>query len=465
MTTTRTVPPSARTVRRHLRRGRSAHRDTTIGGVLTDVYVVTLFIAMYGTALVAAVRRHLRLPPSGSSATADTRAWLILAATAVLAGLLWHAARDLGPLYLSPAARSWAAGAPIDRRAWLAPSFGWLLVAAAGLGGLLGGIAALVDRAGASAATAWLVTGTAAAGITGAAAAVVAQGGRRRSGVVGSVGVLIGTALAGAALLLHARRIRLPVPAVPASWFAASMLAAAAIAVGVAATRLGRLDMAALMGGAQLADAATLAVVMLQPSMLGDIVEARRWRRIGRVRSRRFVPPRGRVWTLLQADLRRQARRPAGLLTWLGLLLVPYAATLVAPAAVAPVRVVAGYLAAERLCAGLRAVCRSTSLRRSLGGADRLLYGIHLVVPGFALGLWWTLTVPAQGGTPVALVEVALACGVLFAVYRAASRQPTRYDVAVVDTPFGLVQPDLVKQLVRGLDALAVVALAAFLLR
>jgi Family of unknown function (DUF6297) len=476
-TTPDTTVPSARRVRRRLRRARSAHRVTTLGERLTDLYLVAMFVAIYGTGLVTAVRRHVRLPPAESPATADTRSWLALAGATVLVGMVWQAARSLGPLYVTPAARSWAAGAPVDRRAWLAPSLGWLLVVAAVLGGLLAGLAAVASHARVAVTTVWLVTAAVAGAVALVAATIVAQAPRERGNrstgpafastpAVGAAAV--GAVMAAAVLLLDGRETQLPMPEVPAFWVAASMVACAVVAVGAAVARLGRHDMAVLTGGAQLADAVTLAVVMLQPSMLSDIVEIRRWRRVGWVRSRRFLPPHGRVWTLLQADLRRQTRRPTGPLAWLGLLLVPYAALVIAPNAVGPVRVVAGYVATERLCAGLRAVCRSPSLRRALGGTDGLLLWTHLVVPGSALGVWWGLTLPARGtsaGAPVAWVELVLAVGVLLAAYRTASRRPTRYDSPAIDTPFGLIQPDLIRQLIRGLELLAIVALAAVLLR
>jgi hypothetical protein len=183
------------------------------------------------------------------------------------------------------------------------------------------------------------------------------------------------------------------------------------------------------------------------------------------------------MWTLVRADLRRQRRRPAGLVAWAGLLVVPYATALVAPGGVAPARVVAGYLATERLCAGLRTVCRSAALRRLLGGSDAVLRAGHLVVPGVALAAWWALTLPATGGAGWAQtaaahtttggagwLEPVLAAGVLAAAYRSATRRPTRYDGPAVDTPFGIVQPDLVTQVVRGPDLVAAVALGAFVL-
>jgi hypothetical protein len=153
-------------------------------------------------------------------------------------------------------------------------------------------------------------------------------------------------------------------------------------------------------------------------------------------------------------------------MAWAGLLVVPYAVTLVAPGGAAPARVIAAYLATQRLCAGLRTVCRSAALRRLLGGSDAILRASHLVVPAVALAVWWPSTLPAVGGAGrgAGWAEAGLALGVLTAAYRAATRHPTRYDGPAVDTPFGIVQPDLVLQVVRGPDLVAAVALAAFAL-
>jgi len=478
--------PAARTLRRRLRRVRSAHRDTSLAGILTDVYMGVMAVAIYGTAAVTVIRRHLRLPPTASAADSGVRAALLFAAALVTAGLGWQTARSLGPLYLTGAGRYWAAGTPVDRAGWLRPALGWVVLAGAGGGALLGFLVGLVgaDAGGPIAGT---VTTAAAAGAGLAAATVIAQSriglpAQARGGAgsdAGAIRVGVGTALVGvgfavalAVIALDAGGVHPSLPAVPVWWCAGAALLLAAAAAMTALRRLGRLDAAALTGGAQLADAATLAAVFLQPAMLSDIIELRRWRRVGRVRSRPFGRPPAlvaahdryrRMWTLVHADLRRQWRRPTSAVAWAALLVVPYATVLLAPAAAAPVRVVAGYLATQRLCAGLRTVCRSAALRRTLGGSDRLLRGSHLVVPGIALAVWWAATAPVLGRFGQA--EPVLALGVLFACYRSASRQPTSYDGVAVDTPFGLMQPALLTQLVRGFDVLAVVALVAFVLR
>jgi hypothetical protein len=484
-------------VRRRLRRARSAHRETSLGAVLTDVYMVALLVAVYGALAVTAIRRHLRLPEAGSPAESGVRAWLLIAVVLVLGGLAWPAVRDLGPLYVTATARSWAAGAPVDRAGWLRPALGWVTLVGAACGALFGagvmligdtgrGLVLAATFGGAALPTAAVVAQAAAGPAAGSAGGVAhaaagpataAVNRATRGGAPGRATAIAlagsGTAVAIGVVALDAFDVPVSAPAVPLSPLA---VVAAVVAVGTgvaAARRLGRLDAAALTGGAQLADAATMSLILLQPAMFSDIVEIRRWRRVGSVHSGPLGPPPSivaghgglrRLWTLVRADLRRQARRPGGVLAWAGLAVVPYAMTLVAPGGAAPARVVAGFLATERLCAGLRTVCRSAALRRLLGGSDLLLRLSHLPVPAVALALWWPATLPASPTKP-AWAEPLLAAGVLAAAYRAAGRRPTRYDGAAVDTPFGIVQPDLVTQIVRGPDLVAALALAAFVLR
>ncbi|GIJ60199.1 DUF6297 family protein [Virgisporangium aurantiacum] len=481
-------------VRRRLRRARSAHRETSLGAVLTDVYMVALLVAVYGAFAVTAIRRHLRLPAAGSPAESGVRAWLLIAVVLVLGGLAWAAVRDLGPLYVTGAARYWAAGAPVDRAGWLRPALGWVAFVGAACGALFGvgvmligdtgwGLGLAATFAGAALPAAAVVAQAATA--TGAARPTTTTGdrgtdtgtGRRASGAPGRGTAIAlagsGTTIAIGVVVLDGLGVSVSAPAVPLSLLTV-VAGLVAVGTGVAALRrLGRLDAAALSGGAQLADAATVSLVLLQPAMFSDIVEVRRWRRVGSVHSGPLGPPPSivagrdrlrRLWTLVRADLRRQVRRPGGVLAWAGLGVVPYAMTLVAPGGAAPARVVAGYLATERLCAGLRTICRSAALRRLLGGSDLLLRLSHLPVPAVALALWWPATLPASPINP-AWAEPLLAVGVLAAAYRAAGRRPTRYDGAAVDTPFGIVQPDLVTQIVRGPDLVAALALAAFTLR
>jgi hypothetical protein len=225
---------------------------------------------------------------------------------------------------------------------------------------------------------------------------------------------------------------------------------------------LPRVDRATLTTGAQFATAAVTAAVWMDPSMLAGVLENRRWRGIGRVRSRRFLPGPW-WWALLQAEVRRLYRHPTAIVTWVALVLVQYALALALPEVAAPAHVFGAYLAANRLAGGLRALSRSPGLRRALSGSDTGLRLVHLVVPAVGAALWWLVTAPV-GGARLGGVEVLLVAGVVAAVYRAATRPPMAYGGAVVETPFGLIPVDLLRQLTRGLDVVAVLVIAQNLL-
>jgi hypothetical protein len=226
---------------------------------------------------------------------------------------------------------------------------------------------------------------------------------------------------------------------------------------------------AALASGAQIADATATATVFLDPTLLFGVLETRRWRAIGRVKRRPFWSgwsrlPGRRWWLLLDAEARRIARRPGALAVWAALLVVPYSVAVLAPVFAMAARLVAAYFATNRLARGLRTVHASPALRRALGGDDRYLRAVHLVVPAVGLALWWlasAASVPAQGFPALLLYPAAI----LFAVYRGATGRPRSYDGGAVDTPFGLIPAALLSQLVRGVDVLAVVVLIQLLAR
>ncbi len=248
-----------------------------------------------------------------------------------------------------------------------------------------------------------------------------------------------------------------PALAMP-DWLVAALTGTAAIVLGrQAAATLHRLDRAALGAGAQLATAAVTAVIMLDPSLLSGIVGAHRWRLAGTVHSRHFRPG-GLRSVLLQADLLRQARRRADVFAYAALVLAPYTIAVFAPIATGPIRVIAAYLAVDRLAGGLRTVARSAALRRSLGGSDAELRLIHLVVPGLGLLIWWFAT-SWCGAASRPVITVLLVLGILGAVYRTATRPPMSYGADLADSPLGPVPTTLLRRLVRGPDLVAILVL------
>jgi Family of unknown function (DUF6297) len=258
-----------------------------------------------------------------------------------------------------------------------------------------------------------------------------------------------------AVIVAHFAGAQLSRPATPLGVvFAAAGLPLAVLATVPAARALDRLDRAALTGGAQLAAAAATAVAWLDPSMLSAVLETRRWRRVGRVRSRRFLPG-GRASVLLQAEVRRQVRHPTALTVWAALGLTQYAVALAFPSVAGPAHLVGAYLAGDRLAGGLRAISRSPGLRRALGGDNPTVRAVHTAVPALGTLVWWLATWPAAGPHLGGLDAVLLA-GVVAAVYRTGTRPPMTYGGTAIDTPFGLIPVDLLRRLARGPDLLAV---------
>ncbi len=139
------------------------------------------------------------------------------------------------------------------------------------------------------------------------------------------------------------------------------------------------------------------------------------------------------------------------MLVWAGLLPLPALVALGGEVDWVPaVHVIAAFVAADRLAAGLKAVCRSAAIRRMLGVPDGFLRLAHLVVPAVAAVVWCAATVPF---TPHVswLNGVVSAVGAVAVVYRIATRPPLDYGVVAIDFGvFGPVPIGLVLQLSRG---------------
>ncbi|MCX5064586.1 DUF6297 family protein [Micromonospora lupini] len=460
--------PTARQVRTHLRRARRRHHEHSLGDVLGDAYVVVLFVGMYGWFAVSASRDVLVSPTVGR-ADEGVRWWLAVAALLAGAGLAWRGLRALGPLLVTPATQSWVTSAPVDRRAWLAPRLGVLLAGAAAGTALLAVAVAVLGGVTDLGAVGWAAAAGAGWGAAALALSVVAQSsrsGRRWPTVVGAAPMAAAAVVATVVVIVGRLGEALPRPA--------ALPTGALVAVGVPLAVLGtiravrslpRVDRATLTTGAQFANAAATATILLDPSMLTSLVESRRWRRIGRVRSRRFRPGPA-WWALLQADVRRLRRHPSALLIWAGLIGVQYAAALALPGLAGATQVVFAYVATDRLTGGLRAVSRSPGLRRALGGSDAALRGIHVAVPAVGAGLWWLLTLPSLPTLDAGPTWLAptLAVGVVAAAWRAGTRPPINYGGATVNTPFGMIPVDLLRQGSRGPALLAVLVLVQLFL-
>ena len=154
----------------------------------------------------------------------------------------------------------------------------------------------------------------------------------------------------------------------------------------------------------------------------------------------------------------RQGRRRTDVAAYAALALAPYATGVFAPLAVGPIRIVAAYLAVDRLAGGLRTVARSAALRRALGGSDGELKAVHLIVPSLGLVLWWLATAWCGAASPP-VVTLLLVLGLLGAVYRTATRPPMSYEANLADSPMGPIPTTLLRRLIRGPDLVAILVL------
>ncbi|MFI5838302.1 DUF6297 family protein [Catenuloplanes sp. NPDC051500] len=501
-----------RAVRARLRGLRRRHHSKSFGDFLTDLYLFALLAALYGWAFLDASRGFLRSPLAGGGDPAEQR-WLVIAAVLTAAGFGWAGLRALGPIFVGPALQTWVASTPIDRRVLLLPRFTGLLagsttlVAVLGLAlGVLSGAAGSGQGTGGSSGqgagdgsgqgigggssqstgggigqgtgggsgqgagdSLWqtahsagvgildLMLLGAAIGLLAGAGAVAAQGVRRArwaADLPGRLLLVAGALTAAAVVTLHFADATMARPEVGVPLAVPTLVLIVALVVVVFAVRALRLvDKAVMSTGAQFASSAAAATVMLDPTLIADLLESRRWRAVGSVRSRPFRP--GPLWwPLVQAELRRAVRRRGALLGWAALVLVQYAIALAVPGLSGPAHVITAFLAGDRLAGGLRAITRSPGLRRALGGDDTALKIAHLALPAVAAVLFFLVTEPVAG-VRQSWLHVVLLLGVVGAVYRSGTRPALVYDGPVVETPFGLIPIDLLRQLWRGWDVVA----------
>ncbi|GIF49987.1 hypothetical protein DFJ67_7991 [Asanoa ferruginea] len=457
------APPPAGELKARLRRARRQHRDRSIGDLLTDLYMIAFLIAIYGWAGIDSFSDFLHRQVEASPADPAARYWIGVGAGIALSGFVWQGLTAVGPLQVGPAVQSWLASTPISRRAVLAPRFAGLALAAAGGAAVLAAVAAAIGRSGGYvwAAVAGLTWGTAFA--AGAVTAQAFFGRRTRWPAVvlaGVGGLLVLGVVLDHGLFSHAPA-QPPVAVLPV--VALAGVVPAMIFLVLAVRALPRIDRSTLSTGARFASAASSALLLLDPSMLAAVVENQRWRAVGRVRTGRFRSG-PQWWVLLQADLRRIGRNPAASAWWAVLVLAVYAVQVALPAVAPSVQVIAAFLAADRFAGGLRGIARSAGLRRAIGGTDASLKMTHLLVPTLAAILFWLATVPAVGAGP-GWLTVLLIVGVAAAVYRTSTRGPMIYGGSVAESPMGSMPVDLIRQVVRGPDVLAILIAVQILVR
>ncbi|TCK21287.1 DUF6297 family protein [Pseudonocardia endophytica] len=442
-------------VRRHLRAVRRSHGTRSPRAILGLVYEYLLYAFIAGGVLVTALSHAIGTFATPSGGTAGWLAGaLAVGGTACLAtGLV-----GLGPIVAGPATASWLLPSPLRRRDLLGARSAAVV---AGTAVLAAGVAALVAAsvsgqeplpvAGVGAAVGALIATTAVLVQTAGAAVSRWAAGIARAGLGLSL-------LAVLVLVLVTRAGGTPPPvdgAVPVVAIVAP--APAAVIVGVVAfRRLDRVGTPSLTRGAPLVAALWSSSVALDAGVATSVVEERRLRRRPVVRSRRNRRP-GRRRALIRSSAVAALRHRSAWAWSAGLVVVPYAAALMAPAFVVPVvQLACATVVCSRFATALRAVAGSAALRRIVGGGDRELLVLQGVVPLLAVTVW-TVPVCASAGTTASLLLLPLSA--LAVVARHATRPPRAATMTLYETPMGISIPvELVQDLSRGPTLFAVLA-------
>lgn len=353
-----------------------------------------------------------------------------------------------GPMVALPAEVGWVLSTPVGRRGILAPRFAVTTVLGT-TGGFLFGLVAgfLTPHA--------LLLGYLASGTVGGwsvvGCCVLVQSVPRHWATARRVidGALAAVALLMVAALLAPARVAIVLAAMwPGSVWAVGLSAVAIVLTVLAAVRLARLDRHALTAGAPLVRAVGTASSFLDPKVFGDALLLRHCMHVARVRSR---PLRGGpAGALLRADLVRSVRRPGAWITAGAATLVPYVAwQTLWPALAVSLHILAAFATTRPFSRGLEQVGRMPALRFSLGVSERYLRVVHLAVPGVVAVLWATVTAPAGGEWALTVAPLCVV-GAMATVYRLATRPDLEYTSLLIDTPFGAIPPNLLRQVLRG---------------
>jgi hypothetical protein len=458
--------PEARALRRMVRSARAARSTTTLRQRIGNGYEVALTVLIVGGLGIQAGRRLIAAASSEAPA-ADSRVvgWLLVALTMVLAGLAVRGLTAIGPLFAGPATQTWLLSTPVSRAGLLSWWYRWTLLASAVVGLGYGVLASRLGGTGLVEFFLCAATGSLLA-VALAAWSVRQQAARsRRLGRLGVAAVVAGLLLA---LLVGALRLLgAGLPGV-AGWPVGALCVALVLAVtGIwASARVrGWISRAALSEGAALAGATSVAVSWFDPTLLTGLLTQRRLLRVASVRSTRLRSG-SRALVLLGAELRRLVRSRSATMAWATLLVVPYPlAAVISPVWMPVVQVVGATLAADRLAGGLRTVCRSASIRRTLGGSDRQIRLVHLVIPACGALAWSALTLPVVWSAGWLLGVLYPATAATLVVYRMANRRAMDYNLAAtVDPAQGVLPIGLLFQLARGPDLLLLFAAVRILL-
>jgi hypothetical protein len=367
----------------------------------------------------------------------------------VLTAALVTGAAALGPVNVRSETAWWLLPTPVDRRGVLRPRIGATLGSGGALGLAGGRLCAFVGEL-----AHWLPCTLlgAALGVGSIALGVLVQCGILPPWTLRAVTAVCLSGAAMAAIVATAGGT----VALITSW--ALVLVGSIVAVvlsGMALWWCGRITVAEMAIGSETAAAMSVSLTMLDLSIVTGALEQRAWRRVARRPSRRM--PTSRTRALIRIDALPHVRRPHSLLVAAGAVCTGWALSAVlSPIAAAWTQLALVVGVCMIFSAGLRELCADPALARMLGADDRGLRLPLTVIPVVAAVVTTVLTAPlaAMNPTPMALVLI----GAVTAMYRIRTRAPLTYDGLILETGFGQVPVDLIRQKIRGTDAIVVAA-------
>ncbi|MFI7080510.1 DUF6297 family protein [Micromonospora sp. NPDC049903] len=448
------VPPTARRLRRWVRR-RRAERAPSLS--LESAYLLVLTVAMavglFGPGVGSAMW------PAAGAAPPDRPVVLVLLGAGAVGLMLLL--RQTGPLVLGRGELTWLLPAPVPRRGLLLPA----LVRALAVGAVIGALLALAGAArlavrpvSGSALAGWLALGAA----VGALLALLATAAQRRPGYARVLDATLPALLVALGATVLLTRVR-PMPTLPGVDAPPLPLTLGVLLLVAGLTALAVRDLARLPDVRLHEPSLTVgtyldAAYAVEPSFLADLRERRYWRR-RTLRSRPLRPRFGRL-VPLQQDL-LVLRRRGWRLGWLALA-TPLPALLTAGAGWLPATalVLGAVTTAGVTLDALRRDAAHPALLRLLGLTGRRAVAIRLVVPTALATAWSGLAVAVLGLLgdlpPGPWWALGLAFGPTAAMMAVRRAQAGRIDhsLPLVVTPMGAFSPGPVLWLLNGTDVL-----------
>lgn len=454
---------------------RTGRTNRNVRQALQDGYVAVFSVALIAAMVVSTIVRAQTMASSCSTASCTAaRGLLPWAAMAGTFSLALAAALMFGPVVASAAEGFWLMDAPISRRQLLYKRLRLIIVAALGVGALIGALTAALTGSTWVQTLAWTVaTGLGAAGLTAMAAAE--QGAERTFVVrivrfvvsaVGLVALLAVVAVASQWITMRiGGELALELPLAVAVVGLALLIGAGVIAD----QRLNRIRRARLMSGGSLVSGMQGAMFAMDFGLMRDLVVERDCVARGRVR-----PTHGRgvgLTALVWRDIQRLIRFPRPLILLIVSAVVPYAVNALGlTALVVPISALVLMAALIPFFGALRVLSRSKGLARMMPFSTRQVRQAVMIVPAGLALLWTGATLPAYLGVasgravnpdPLRAGMYALIAGVagLIAAVRWVSAKSADYNAPMIATSAGAMPPGMMMNIIRGFDMVALITI------